>query len=286
MILKWIKKPYFFELPPKVHLSLAFGVGFFIFLFIYLFQPFGMANLGGNLFLYSLGFGLVTFSTQAILFVLIPLIFKNYFRDENWTIGKNILFLLLLVSCISLGNWLYNNKFQNTENTELLTLEKIFTYTYTISIFPIFIFTYFSEYFYRQKREKVSSNIMAFKVSTTVEVKNESIKIIGDNNKENITFNLDNLVYINSQGNYVCFYICTNKGIEEKILRNTLTNVNSNLKKYSNIIKCHKSYIINTKFMDSISGNARGYFLESKKISKPIPVSRSYPIEKLKDLIN
>ena len=284
--INWLTKPYFFNSTPKTNLTLAFGVGFFIFIFLYLFEPFGMSELKGGLLLYCLGFGFVTFFTQTILFVFIPLIFKNYFKNEKWTIGKNILFLLLLITSISVSNWLYNSQVQNTEGSSLLTITEIFSYTFSVSIFPIFIFTFFSERIYSFQREKTSSNIMKFRVSNPIEKLNKKVVIFGDNKKESVNFNIDNLVYITSQGNYASFYIHADDCIEEFILRNTLTKIKANLNTYPNLIRCHKSYVVNSKFMDSISGNARGYFLESKLIDIQIPISRSFKKEELKNLIS
>ena len=285
-ILEWFKKAYFFELSPKNHITIAFKIGLFIFIFLYIFKPFGMEELEGNLFIYSLGFGCVTFLVQSFFYTLLPLIFKDFFKEDRFTIRKNIFFLIVLVSCISICNWLYNSQFQNIENWRLLTFQEIFTYTFSISIFPIFLVTYFSEKKYRKKREKVSENIMLNKVSLEHLKINEEIKILGENKKDNVVFNVDNLVYATTQGNYVSFYITTENGLKEKIVRNTLTNINNSLKKYSTFIRCHKSYIINSKFMNTISGNARGYYLESDLLTIQIPISRSFKKEELKNLIS
>ena len=126
--INWLKKPYFFNPSPKNHLTLAFGVGFFIFIFLYTFQPFGMSELKGGLFFYCLGFGGVTFFIQTLLFVFVPLVFKDLFNDENWTIGKNILFLFILILSISISNWFYNTQVQNTESWRLLTFKESFSY--------------------------------------------------------------------------------------------------------------------------------------------------------------
>ena len=77
----------------------------------------------------------------------------------------------------------------------------------------------------------------------------------------------------------------TEKGIKEKIIRNTLTKIAIELKEYTTIKRCHKSYIINTKLMDSISGNARGYYLISELNCVKIPVSRSFKKEEIESLI-
>ena len=284
-LLNWLKKPYFFIKSPKANLLLAFGVGFFVFLFLFVFKPFGISNINNNFLYYTLGFGLVTFIIQSSFYLLLPFIFKDYYKDENWKVGKNILFLFLLVFTISLGNYYYNSIVQNTDNMSVLSLKEFFIYTFSIAVFPITIFTYLSEKLYRKVRQKNSEEIMKLKASKVIRKTNERIKIFGENNKEYITFNLDNLVYITSQGNYASFYLNEEKGIEEKTIRNTLINISEELKEKTNIIRCHKSYIINSKFMNTIYGNARGYYLESNIINKKIPVSRSFKKQDLKKLI-
>ena len=68
-------------------------------------------------------------------------------------------------------------------------------------------------------------------------------------------------------------------------MRVTLTKIIENLKEYPNIIRCHKSYIINSDYVLDISGNARGYLLKIKFISINVPVSRSFSKQSLQSLI-
>jgi len=286
LIYNWLKKPYFFINSPKFNFILSFGVGLFIFVFLFSFQPFGIANILNNKLLYTGGFGIVSFLSMILFFVVLPLFFKDFFKDENWNVGKNILFLFFLVITITLGNYLYNSNVQNTENINLLSLSNFFVYTFSLAAFPVVIFTFISEKMYTIHREKKARDIMLFKVSNLDEKKNYKIKIYGDNKKDHITFNVDDLIYITSQGNYASFYLKSEKGITENILRNTLSDIISNLKNYTTIIRCHKSYIINSKFIHTVSGNARGYFLESDLLTIQIPVSRSFKKEELQNLIS
>lgn len=286
-MINWLNKPYFFISSIKFNLFLSFIIGLFVFLFLYVFQPFGMYTMQNNLFTYCLGFGVVSFLTHNIMFIVIPNIFKSAFKDENWTVGKNILFIALLVTLIGVFNWLYNNKVQAiSEKTPLVAFTKIISYTFILSVFPILIFTFITEHFYREKRIKVSKEIMKFRELKTVLKKEKEITIYGNNKEDNLSFNLNDLIYISSQGNYASLFLNSNNKIKEHVLRTTLTSIISDLKKYKNIIRCHKSYIINSEYMNSISGNARGYFLESNKIQIQIPVSRSFSKQSLKSLLS
>mgnify|MGYP000483537507 CR=1 FL=1 len=281
----WLKKPYFFIESPKFNLILCFGIGFFIFIFLYLFQPFGFSKIDNNKLLYSLGFGLVSFVIQSFFFLLLPYIFKTIFNDENWTVGKNIVFLFLLILCITFGNWYYNSLVQNTNSIALISLKDFFIYTFSISIFPIVLFTYISERLYTIRRERASLEIMKYKHSIENKVTYKEVILYAENKKDFISFNLNNLIYITSQSNYASFFVKTEKGIKEIIIRNTLTKIAEELKGFTSIKRCHKSYIIHTKFMDSISGNARGYFLESELLSIKIPISRNLKKDEIKRLI-
>lgn len=221
------------------------------------------------------------------MFIVIPNIFKSAFKDEHWTVGKNILFIASLVTLIGVFNWLYNSKVQViSEKTPLVTFTKIISYTFILSVFPILIFTFITEHFYREKRIKASKEIMKFRVPKIVLKKEKEITIYSNNKEDNLSFYLNDLIYISSQGNYASLFLNSNNKIKEHVLRTTLTNIISDLKKHKNIIRCHKSYIINSEYMNSISGNARGYFLESNKIQIQIPVSRSFNKESLKNLLS
>lgn len=278
----WIRKPYFFINSSKFNLLLCFGVGFFIFLFLYLFQPFGINNIENNMLLYTCGFGLVTFTVQGIFFLIFPYFFKSFFDDDNWTVGKNILFLFLLILMITFANWYFNSLIQNTNSVGLLSLKDFFLYTFSIAIFPIVLFTYFSEKLYTIHRKRFSKKIMEHNFSKKI---NKLITIFADNNKDSITFNIDDLIYISCQSNYASLFINTKDGVKEKVIRSTLTKLSTCLKSYDFVKRCHKSFIINTKLMNSISGNARGYYLKSNLVSLQIPVSRNFKKEDIQNLI-
>ena len=283
VILNWLKRPSYFNSNLKLNLLLCLIISSFVFIFLYVFQPFGIVNFKNNKLLYTAGFGLVSFILGFSFFVFLPKFLKKSFK--NWTVGKNIVFFLFLVISISFGNWFYNSLVKDIGGIELQSLRKIFFNTFSLSIFPIIVFTFLKERLFRKKREKISKNIMEFKTSFEVEKIEKEIIIYGDNNKENLTFNINNLVYITSNANYASFFINSKNNLEEHIIRNTLSNLFKSLESNTDFVRCHKSYIINSKYMDSISGNARGYFLESELLSIKIPISRGFKKENLKNLI-
>lgn len=285
-LFNWIKKPYFFINSTKLNLIICIGCGLFIFIFLYIFQPFGIHLIENDILLYTLGFGFVTFAVQTFFFILLPYLYKDFFDDENWTVGKNIIFLFSLVSCITFFNWYYNSFAQNTQSVAILSLKDFFVYTFSIAILPVTLFTYVSEKLYRIHRQNVSKILMKSKVNTDNITVDKKIIIYAENKKDTISFNIDTLVYITTQGNYASFYFYISNELKEQILRNSLTRIALQLKDYNTIKRCHKSYIIHKKYMNSISGNARGYYLKSDILSIEIPISRNLKKEEIKKLIN
>lgn len=287
-MINWLKKPYLLVTDIKFNLIISFIIGCFIFLFLYTFQPFGIHDMKNNPLMYTLGFGIVAFLSQIFILIVVPRIFRNTFKDENWTVGKNIIYLTVLVLFIAVLNWFYNKNVQIvSDESPLISFNKMISYTFTIGVFPILLFTFFAEKFHRERRLKNSENIMKQKTSLS-DVLNtkKKITVYGNNKQESLSFYLNDLVYISSQSNYACFFINTNNEIKEHVLRNTLTKIIEILGENKNIIRCHKSYIINSNYMNSICGNARGYYLTSSKLIKKIPVSRKFNKEELKNLIN
>jgi DNA-binding LytR/AlgR family response regulator len=56
----------------------------------------------------------------------------------------------------------------------------------------------------------------------------------------------------------------------------TLKSAEERTNNYPHIMRCHKSYMVNLKFVRDISGNAQGYKLHIPALNFPVPVSRSY----------
>jgi TolB-like protein len=92
--------------------------------------------------------------------------------------------------------------------------------------------------------------------------------------KEVFTINLANLVYVEAQENYSKIVWKDDDRVEEKLLRVTLKKIEDQITDEI-LVRCHRSYIINTEVNFTILGNSNGYYLESDLVKHTIPVSRS-----------
>ena len=280
-VLNWLSTPYYFVPSTKFKLKLSFAFGLFLFLFLFFFKPFGLTSFEEALLEYSIGMGFLDFLGTFLLLYISPLLFKDYFNEDNWTVGRNILLMAIGLLFIGIILWNFGEVYKKTYGFDKLTLLEFLSKTFLIGIIPLTFYVFINEKRERAKREKRVFKIKEFNVKNEINVSKE-ISINSDNEKEQITFEAENLVYITSQGNYASFFFRKNDGIKEKILRTTLTKITEKLRDHPKFIRCHKSYIVNSNFINDISGNARGYLLKSNYISEEIPVSRKFNKKSLK----
>ena len=107
MNLKQLQKPYYLKASPVSHAKQAIVFGVFVFGFLYFFKPFGIGTLGDRFLNATLGFGAVTTLAMVFLNVLLPKVAPKLYREEDWTIGKEILQNGLNVWLIGWLNFLF-----------------------------------------------------------------------------------------------------------------------------------------------------------------------------------
>jgi len=103
--------------------------------------------------------------------------------------------------------------------------------------------------------------------------------------KEEFTINLKNLVYVEAQENYSKIVWTEENRVKERLLRVTLKKIEGQIVDHV-IVRCHRSYIINTNVDFTVLGNSNGYLLKSALVEHTIPISRSIGkeiVQKLKE---
>lgn len=289
-IISWLNSPYYFN-PSKLYkLKTSFILGLFVFLFLYLFKPFTLSSFGDILLEYTLIIGGFTFIWSFYIMYIPPLIFKSFFNEDEWTIGKSLLLIIVGLLFFGIFLWFFAGIYKKDKNIENLSLSMYLLYTFLVGTFPTFFIVFINERSVRIRRVKKVQEIRNHKNKKLLEKTkslNSKLVIYSDNKKESLSFNIENLVYITSQGNYASFFIKKeNENLKEKILRVTLTKIEGELGAYCKVIRCHKSYIVNTNYITDITGNARGYLLKSDILSFDIPVSRSFSKQSLMSFLD
>lgn len=258
--------------------------GLFIFLFLILFQPFGLQNYESEHKVWQLlSYGLITTASMLLSNSLFRFFLPKWFNKSSWTVGKNILYTLWMFFLIGTVNLLYSVKLGFLS----LTFKGFLTYqgiTLLVGSFPVIISTLIV-YQKRLKAALKEANALNQSISVENTLKDETISIPSKNKSEQLELKLNQLLFIRSVENYVEIHCESESGLKKHILRNTLKEVESILTPYPKIKKCHRSYLINLKKVASFSGNAQGLSLQLKGTpTEEIPVSRSYVAEMKKVL--
>lgn len=288
-IFDWLNKPYFFIIENIFKVFLSVLLGSIVFLFLYFFAPTSIRLLTNNFFLFALNSGFIVTSVFLIFNFVIVKVYPEYFNEETWTIGKHILSFSILIIIASFLNWRLNGYIDFTKNTNIVSYGGFINSLIGIAVFPITIFLYFDERIRRIKRENVSKYIMNNRKIVLKKVLNPTIKQevnLSINNKETLKFSINDLIYINSEKNYVRIYLKKDTGVQEHFVRKQMLELEDKLNSFTNVIRCHKSYIINTQYIKNITGNARGYYLQFNGVNKEIPVSRKFKKQDLLNLLN
>ncbi len=93
------------------------------------------------------------------------------------------------------------------------------------------------------------------------------------NQSDSRNINLESLLYVESQKNYLVFHFDNQNTME---IRLTMKKLAEKFSAFSFMVRCHRSFIINMEKVEQIQGNQQGYSLLLKDNAGEIPVSRSY----------
>ncbi len=286
-IKNWLNRPYYSEISNAYNFIVSVVIGTIVFLFLIIFQPFRIHLLGENLIVFCLGYGLIAFISVNLVLYIIPKIFKNYYNPDTRTVLKQLILLNIVVLVSATISYPYHKYIRESINQEHVAgYFLIIVHTYSIGLFPILLWLYFDEQQLR-KRRKVNT----YKINKDRKNRNkiidqkEIITLKSEKSNTNISIDINKVAYISSEGNYASFFIDDVNGLKENIFRITLSQIIKELNQYKNIVRCHKSYIINTRYIKEYSGNARGYLIKLNKYNLEIPVSRKYKKEDLEKIL-
>lgn len=262
----------------KKRFTISFLFSLYIYVFLYIFTPFGVSDISDNKAIYLFGFFLITFLVLFIFFFLMPKVFKEWF--EKWTIKKMILFSLTNILLISCLNWSYSQNFP-VQFSKNYSVVDFFYFTVSVGVFPIVLLVVYIKNLKRKKEEK----LIKVGAKNVLEQLEEKITITSLNNQGTFSCLLSQFLLVKSEGNYVKIYFIHKEVLSQKMIYNSLINVEKQLQNYNFIMRCHRSFIANFNHVNRITGNQRNYKLHIEELPFSVPVSRSFPRENLEKLI-
>jgi len=233
-----------------------------------------------------IGFTIITFLGTSLGFVLFPRIFKEIYNPESWTIGKNILhytvFLFVLGLFVLFYDFILLPLFwskppDRTLDITLYIIKTDMFATLSIGLIPIVIATIITQNssLKRNLAQSIELNKTLAKRIKPEEEDTILITLTGET-KETISVRPEDILYMESYGNYVDVFYKTEKEVGHKLLRSTIKCMEDALQAYPYFIRSHRAFIVNVNQIMNVSGNAQGYRLTLFDSPREIPVSRTY----------
>ncbi len=275
-LLNWLGRPFPFEEDWRKRWYYPLVGGSIVFLFLFVFRPFGLQSerfSETQAFRASLAYGLVTV-VAVTLWEMLMRFFPNYFKEKNWTVGREIVSTLLMLTLIAIFNMLYSN-WQFKSPISLWLLLNWLWVTFLVGIFPTLLGVFLKQVRLTRRYAAEAQNMTTHLHAANTPPSDIEIVLRGDNQSEQVKLFLHDLLYVEASDNYVTLVYWAGAALQQRILRSSLRKVEEMLAGHSQAFRCHRTYIVNLDQVLRLSGNAQGLRLHLKGIDTTIPVSRA-----------
>jgi hypothetical protein len=260
-----------------------FGISLAIFLFILFFQPFDFNYLElNNQLLVISGLGAIIFIFLSLFLIVLPNLFPVIFdnKGENW-IDEFTGLLIWIVNSVAYAFYL------RYVGNVIITMYVMFK-VIIICLAPFVILKIINHH------RSLNQNINDLKVSNNklksmlVDFRNEEtmeeVELYSEHKTEKVALGVKSLVLIKSADNYIEILYNEEDQLKRKLIRNTLKDVEDQLSRYNNFIRCHRTYIVNRDHIEKLVKTIGGYKIRLKSHPEELPVSRQFLL-KVKEAI-
>lgn len=271
MLSDWLNKPY-----PRNYImnnpsAGALVISIFCFLFSILYKPLGVHAAQGfsyamTMACYSIFSGLATW-----LFIRLVISFKWLKKGNNWTIFKEFASTLMILTGIGIAIYIIGFFIEApSERWNFSTFLDSISHGLLIGAIP---FIFFSLINY-PKLQLANGNLNPYD-DKVVDLQQETIHISSQLKKESLNFYPDELIYAESDGNYVIFFLERNKQEKKEIIRNSINSIEEQLSGIPFFMRTHRAFIVNLKRVTVRQGTTLGYTLKLAGTESRVPVSRN-----------
>jgi hypothetical protein len=253
--------------------SLIEGAG--VALFFIVFQPFGLNEWQHPYKLWVLmGFGAIVSICTAFNRTVLPVLLPKFFNEQKWVVWKEIADILILLLLITCANMFYSKLFFHYLPLTPLGFLGMFLIVALVGLIPI-SFGVMSNYILQLKKYNQTIVVQPNEAIPEERKTTTPIKLIAENEKDILQMNADDLFFIESSDNYSTVFYKKNNTLQKELLRSSLTRLESQISS-PNIVRCHRSYVVNLDKVEKVTGNAQGYKLHLQSLDLTVPVARKY----------
>ncbi|SEJ75555.1 LytTr DNA-binding domain-containing protein [Dyadobacter sp. SG02] len=263
----WINKKY-----PQNYLIQKPVIGsvllaFYSLLFLIIYKPFNLTGSGQMSFEATMSLYALAMVPLHIFLVLALRKIKFFSIQEQWSIRKELAAILLILTGLGIFIFAFGFLVQGPSNRLNLA-----TFIDSCKIVFLTCAILYGILTLINLRYLDTTNLPA----TLIQDPNKEIIQIKSRLKgEAFTLHLSDLIYIESEGNYIVFHLSQNGLTRKETIRNSISEVEQMLDGLPFIVRTHRAFIVNINKINKRSGNSSGYRLQLDGVAEQIPVSRS-----------
>lgn len=264
-------------------LKLFLGISIGVFLFILFFQPFqpDWPDFENRL-LFVAGFGVIIFLVLILVWLILPWIKNN----QDGSIRSLLSFYLsglIIFALSSVAFAFYLRYVGNVELSFYLVIKIIL-----ICLAPPVIVRLNEA---RMELQQQNEELLSERIENRVRIGkledsllNKSIEFNSENGSETMTLTVATIAFIKSADNYVEIVYRQGDAFKRSLIRNTMKNIELQLKDYSVFIRCHRAWIVNRLHIEKLTRRNNNHWITIRGYQEQIPVSRQY-LMTVKDLL-
>ncbi len=268
-IKKYLQTTIDLNSPGRRFYLVVFSV-FSAFVFLNFFEPFGLYyddSITHKEVFIELS---IAMTLAFVVLLLSQFVIRVLFKINKFTICS-LVFWFLLEDVFVASVWFLFDISDAVSSDNLLNIwiENFWAYI-LIMIFPYFLFV---AYVHIKDVIRVLKNEYLIKEAKSKPV---NITLMDENGTAKLALKTENLLFIQASSNYVEVYYLENGILSKSLLRNSIKNLEPAFTD-TPIIRCHRSFIVNTNNIEIARKTSSGYDLKLNQFSDfAIPVSRSY----------
>ncbi len=257
----------------------------FVALALAIFKPFGLDAMQWQAYLHLLVIWVIGVGVCIVTDSILTFLFKmpsTTQKGVSYIIHRNLWFQLINTPLIALAICLYRH-FVLSGSVEgnllswgnyLETLIIIAFCSFVIGLYWRFRFR--SLYLAAELEEVRQLNEQLSKVKEEVPKAEIGAVTLAGTTSESITLPIDDLLYIESVGNYVkVCYLDSGRKPALQMLRATSKQMEETLKEYSMVVRCHRAFLVNIQQVEKIVSQSGTMQLKMRHTGDILPVSRS-----------
>jgi DNA-binding LytR/AlgR family response regulator len=216
-----------------------------------------------------IGFGVVTFIGMLIAKFVLPQILKNFYDNQRWTIGRQIIHLSVVILIIGSLIIAYSNYFSITTFIFIDVLKAL-----VICIIPAIVITFIQQKLFHTQFSTTADRINDSLKSLSLPASKQLLPVLvfGESGQK-LSLLPNQLIYAETSKDSTDFYWQNLMSVEKTTVQTSLANVEKELSTHPQFVRLHQNFVVNMRGINKVEGNARGYHLHIARKNNAIPVS-------------